>query len=295
MAYSAWKGRCGLFVLACVICSCSAPNNRVEIEHKEQERHARQGYGSRDYDSGAVKVSRVEEATSLDYSAQDVKNDRAEKIEWEVTGAPAGGRQLNGKDYKQKVPAEEMRYEKALEHSETFDEKLGHNIGLPEEKPGTTIDELEKNLSMPEDIPQQPKKLASNEGADFKQPTPMNLKAFIWPIEGRVIKKFNTDNEGLSIEAKPNAPVKAACKGVVVHVGKSVKNYGNIVILEHAEGYLTAYAHNNSILVRKGQKVEKGQVIAMAGQTGGVSKPQLMFSVKKGNVLVDPESSSRGP
>jgi murein DD-endopeptidase MepM/ murein hydrolase activator NlpD len=116
-------------------------------------------------------------------------------------------------------------------------------------------------------------------GADFR-----------WPARGRVIAGFgaNGGNEGINIAVPEGTPVKATEAGTVTYSGSEVKGYGNLVLIRHDNGYVSAYAHNGSLNVKRGEKVKRGQVIATSGQTGNVTSPQLHFELRKGQSPVDP-------
>ena len=107
---------------------------------------------------------------------------------------------------------------------------------------------------------------------------------FRWPARGRVIAGFgaNGGNEGINIAVPEGTPVKAAEAGVVAYAGSEVKGYGNLVLIRHANGYVSAYAHNGELNVKRGEQVKRGQVIAKSGQTGNVTSPQLHFEIRKG-------------
>ena len=112
---------------------------------------------------------------------------------------------------------------------------------------------------------------------------------FRWPARGRVISGFGTgSNEGINIAVPDGTPVKAAGDGVVAYAGSEVKGYGNLVLIRHDNGYVSAYAHNGEIDVKRGQKVARGQTIAKSGQSGNVTSPQLHFEIRKGSTPVDP-------
>lgn len=116
---------------------------------------------------------------------------------------------------------------------------------------------------------------------------------FIWPVEGKVIAEFGRQsgglyNDGINIEAPAGAPVKAAADGTVAYAGNELQGYGNLVIVRHKNGWLTAYAHNEKLLVARGEAVTQGQVIAHVGATGKVDKPQLHFGVRQGKEARDP-------
>lgn len=112
---------------------------------------------------------------------------------------------------------------------------------------------------------------------------------FRWPARGRVIKGFKAgQNEGINIAVPEGTPVKAAESGVVVYSGNEVKGYGNLVLIRHPNGFVSAYANNGELLVKRGDQVKRGQQIAKSGQTGDVSAPQLHFELRKGSTPVDP-------
>jgi murein DD-endopeptidase MepM/ murein hydrolase activator NlpD len=116
---------------------------------------------------------------------------------------------------------------------------------------------------------------------------------FIWPVDGKVISRFgpakdNLRNDGVNIAAPVGAPVKASAAGVVAYAGNELRGFGNMVLLRHADGWVTAYAHNSSLLVQKGDKVGQGQTIARVGSSGNVDSPQLHFELRQGTKAVDP-------
>ena len=82
--------------------------------------------------------------------------------------------------------------------------------------------------------------------------------------------------------------MKAAEAGTVTYAGDEVKGYGNLVLIRHDNGYVSAYAHNGSLQVKRGERVKRGQVVAISGQTGNVTSPQLHFELRKGQAPVDP-------
>lgn len=122
---------------------------------------------------------------------------------------------------------------------------------------------------------------------------------FRWPVRGRVISGFGPkpggqQNEGINVSVPEGTAIKAAEDGVVAYAGSELKGYGNLVLIKHSDGYVTAYAHNSSVDVKKGDAVRRGQVIAKAGQTGNVSTPQLHFEIRKGSQPVDPSQYLAG-
>ena len=117
--------------------------------------------------------------------------------------------------------------------------------------------------------------------------------AFLWPVRGHVLENYGagpdgTHNDGINIAAARGAPVQAADAGVVAYSGNELRGYGNLILIKHANGWISAYAHCDLILVKTGQKVARGQVIARVGSTGSVSAPQLHFELRRGKHPVDP-------
>ncbi len=112
---------------------------------------------------------------------------------------------------------------------------------------------------------------------------------FRWPARGRVIAGFGTGgNEGINIALPEGTPVRAAEGGTVAYAGSELKGYGNLVLIRHDNGFVSAYAHNSELLVARGDSVRRGQVIANSGRTGNVNAPQLHFEIRKGSDPVDP-------
>ena len=112
---------------------------------------------------------------------------------------------------------------------------------------------------------------------------------FRWPARGRVIQGFKPGaNDGINIALPEGTSVKAAEGGTVAYAGSDLKGYGNMVLIRHPNGYVSAYANNGSVAVKKGDKISRGQTIATSGQTGNVSSPQLHFELRKGSTPVDP-------
>jgi murein DD-endopeptidase MepM/ murein hydrolase activator NlpD len=119
------------------------------------------------------------------------------------------------------------------------------------------------------------------------------LPSFRWPVKGRIIAGFGprpngTQNDGINLAVPEGTPVKAAEDGVVAYAGNELKGYGNLVLVRHAGGYVSAYANASNLTVKRGDTVKRGQVIAHAGQTGNVTSPQLHFEIRKGSTPVDP-------
>jgi murein DD-endopeptidase MepM/ murein hydrolase activator NlpD len=112
---------------------------------------------------------------------------------------------------------------------------------------------------------------------------------FRWPARGRIIQGFKKGgNDGINISVPEGTAVKAAENGVVAYAGNELKGYGNLVLIRHPNGFVSAYANNGEIEVKRGDNVKRGQTIAKSGQTGNVATPQLHFELRKGSTPVDP-------
>ncbi|WP_395459683.1 peptidoglycan DD-metalloendopeptidase family protein [Azospirillum melinis] len=144
--------------------------------------------------------------------------------------------------------------------------------------------------------------------AEVGAPPPRGGARFLWPVKGKLISGYGPKpdglhNDGLNIAAAKGTAVVAADNGVVAYAGNELRGFGNLLLLKHSDGWITAYAHLDKIEVERGASVKRGQVIARVGQTGSVSSPQLHFELRKGSQAVDPsdqmdrkvsEGTSRG-
>ncbi len=124
-------------------------------------------------------------------------------------------------------------------------------------------------------------------------PPQVSGKGFMWPVNGTVISGYGPKaagyhNDGVNIRAPHGSSVYASESGVVVHASNKLKGYGNLILIKHQNGWVTAYAHNDELMVRKGQQVVRGQVVAKVGNTGRVDSPQLHFEMRKGSRAVNP-------
>ena len=140
------------------------------------------------------------------------------------------------------------------------------------------------NPAAEDDAPQSPVKASEATGA---------LPTFRWPVRGKVITSYGAKtngkaNDGINLAVPEGTPVKAAEDGVVAYAGNELKGYGNLVLVRHSNGYVTAYAHASELLVKRGDPIKRGQVIAKSGQSGEVASPQLHFEIRKGSTPVDP-------
>jgi len=119
------------------------------------------------------------------------------------------------------------------------------------------------------------------------------LPTFRWPVRGKVITSYGAktngkSNDGINLAVPEGTPVKAAEDGIVAYSGNELKGYGNLVLVRHSNGYVTAYAHASELLVKRGDTIKRGQIIAKSGQSGEVGSPQLHFEIRKGSSPVDP-------
>jgi murein DD-endopeptidase MepM/ murein hydrolase activator NlpD len=119
------------------------------------------------------------------------------------------------------------------------------------------------------------------------------LPTFRWPVRGRVVTGYGAktngkSNDGINVAVPEGTPVKAAEDGVVAYSGNELKGYGNLILVRHSNGYVTAYAHASELMVKRGETIKRGQIIAKSGQSGEVGSPQLHFEIRKGSSPVDP-------
>jgi murein DD-endopeptidase MepM/ murein hydrolase activator NlpD len=144
---------------------------------------------------------------------------------------------------------------------------------------------LAQATTMPEEAaPESPVKATDATGA---------LPTFRWPVRGRVITTYGAktngkQNDGINVAVPEGTPIKAAEDGVVAYSGNELKGYGNLILVRHANGYVTAYAHASELMVKRGDPIKRGQIIAKSGQSGEVGSPQLHFEIRKGSSPVDP-------
>ncbi|MBI09622.1 MAG: peptidase M23 [Rhodospirillaceae bacterium] len=125
------------------------------------------------------------------------------------------------------------------------------------------------------------------------RPPPLSKRKFLLPVRGPLLSRFGTksrglQNDGVNIAAPRGTSVRAAENGIVVYSGNALLGFGNMVLLRHANGFMTAYAHNEGLSVSRGDTVRRGQVIATVGSSGNVSAPQLHFEIRKGKRAMDP-------
>jgi len=177
---------------------------------------------------------------------------------------------------------------------------VGQIVNIPGAENGASV------ASAPKKVPfqQKPVRIVTKKtdriqplpAVPVQQSTPAVADAnstFRWPVKGRVISSFGRKpgglrNEGINIAVPEGTSVRSAESGIVAYAGNELKGYGNLVLVRHKNGWVTAYAHNKELFVKRGDTVKRGTVIAKAGQTGSVNTPQLHFEVRKGASAVNP-------
>jgi murein DD-endopeptidase MepM/ murein hydrolase activator NlpD len=126
-----------------------------------------------------------------------------------------------------------------------------------------------------------------------KKPPQRSGNTFAWPVKGQIISGFGKKetgfhNDGVNIAVKKGTPIRAAENGVVSYVGNEMRSFGNLILVSHADGYVTAYGHTERATVAKGDAVKKGEVIAYAGDSGSVTRSQLHFEIRKKGRAINP-------
>ena len=145
----------------------------------------------------------------------------------------------------------------------------------------------------PAAVPRRRANAASPPAAPIPGPPPRTAKTFLWPVEGELTARFGLNggglhNDGINITASRGTAVRAAAAGIVAYAGNELRGYGNLLLVRHAGGWTTAYAHNERLLVGRGDTVRRGQTIARVGSTGNVATPQAHFELRRGTRAVDP-------
>jgi murein DD-endopeptidase MepM/ murein hydrolase activator NlpD len=183
--------------------------------------------------------------------------------------------------------------------------KLGDRLAIPAQHSVRPAPAQTATVAAPKLAPPQPQAatapavVARPQHAALASPTetPEEAKSggavFRWPVRGRIITAFGAkpngqQNDGINIAVPEGTPVKAAEDGEVAYAGNELKGYGNLILVRHPNGFVTAYAHASELLVKRGDKVKRGQVIAKSGRTGNIASPQLHFEIRKGSTPVDP-------
>jgi murein DD-endopeptidase MepM/ murein hydrolase activator NlpD len=171
-------------------------------------------------------------------------------------------------------------------------------VALVSEVPAAAANETPAPLAAAQQTTEQQVALAPQTGtAGSLAPAAPKAAAasngFRWPVRGRIIsgfgKKANGErNDGINLAVPEGTSVKAAEDGTVIYAGNELKSYGNLVLIRHNNGWVSAYAHNSELQVKRGDNVTRGQTIALSGMSGGVTTPQVHFELRKDATPVDP-------
>lgn len=154
------------------------------------------------------------------------------------------------------------------------------------------FDEVQKSYGLADaPIPMRPIRNAPSISVGFEGSN--NNVRFIWPARGNLLAGFGAQeggqhNDGINIALPLGSPVRAIASGHVVYVGNELRGYGNLLLISHADNWVSAYAHNEEILVRRGDMIIQGDVVARSGSSGNVVEPQLHFELRRGSRAVDP-------
>ncbi len=134
--------------------------------------------------------------------------------------------------------------------------------------------------------------------SEEKAPARTGIENFRWPATGKVVSKFGDRrngerNSGIDISVPEGTSVKAAENGVVIYSGNELKDYGNLLLIRHDGGWVSAYAYNKSLQVKRGERVRRGQVVAKSGRTGKAEQPMIHFELRKDSNPVNPQTYLR--
>lgn len=165
------------------------------------------------------------------------------------------------------------------------------------QKPSVEVQKKETKTAKTQDVvavkKEAPKKISSDPTKKLPKITSRSSSKFSWPVRGKILSNYGAKsnglfNDGINISASRGSAVKAAENGVVAYAGNEVKGMGNLVIIQHSGGWMTVYAHMDTMNVRRGVRVNVGQKIGTIGQTGKVDSPQLHFEIRKGTKAYNP-------
>jgi murein DD-endopeptidase MepM/ murein hydrolase activator NlpD len=173
---------------------------------------------------------------------------------------------------------------------------VGQKLRLPNNAKAVKVAAVENPIKLkrpaartPGKKPPAPRKVQPK----AEKPPPRSGARFAWPVRGAILSSFGAKkgglyNDGINIAAKRGEKVRAAENGVVAYAGNELRGFGNLLLIRHQGGWMTAYAHAEKLLVKRGQTVKRRQVIGYAGSSGSVAKPQVHFEIRKGSRAVDP-------
>jgi len=143
--------------------------------------------------------------------------------------------------------------------------------------------------------PPAPQTVAAIEPPPAPMLRPANTPDFLWPVHGPVLMPFGViakgqRSDGVNIAVPKGTPVLAAADGIVAYAGNELSGFGNMILIKHSgTDYVTVYAHNDKLLVHRDEHVRRGQKIALSGDSGGVTQPQLLFELRQGVKPIDPQ------
>ncbi|MDA1089564.1 MAG: M23 family metallopeptidase [Proteobacteria bacterium] len=174
-----------------------------------------------------------------------------------------------------------------------YDIPVGQVLVLPGSTAAKPLPQKDAKVAVIKRLPRQPPPPA------VPQPPAVSGNGFAWPVQGKVVSGFGFKakglrNDGINISAARGTPVKATENGVVVYAGNELRGFGNLLLIKHANGWVSAYAHNDTLSAKRGDKVAKGQQVATVGSTGSVNNPQLHFEMRRGRTAQDPIKYLRG-
>ncbi|RCK44899.1 membrane protein [Thalassospira profundimaris] len=185
----------------------------------------------------------------------------------------------------------------------------GARLPVPGIKPQDMAAKAERQFASANNWHDSAKKTASNEGGSAKavasratpRPAKVNVddivpagrQGFMWPVQGKIVLGYGAGpgglfNDGINIAAERGTAILATDNGVVTYVGNELRGFGNLILIKHADGYVSAYAHTENPLVARGDIVRRGQQISSVGSTGAVNRPQLHFEIRQGRKSRDP-------
>jgi murein DD-endopeptidase MepM/ murein hydrolase activator NlpD len=230
-------------------------------------------------------------APSAANAAEKERQDAAKKREAELKLAEArrNEAQKKAEAEKARLEAQKEREAEKLAARKPVENEPATTQSIPEQRIAARASERTAVTAAP------PAAAAAAPQASAFAPAESESQAnnFRWPAQGRVINGFggrsaSGPNDGINIAVPEGTPVKAAEAGTVIHADDALKGYGKLVLVRHANGFVTVYAHNGDIKVKRGENVRRGQVIAASGSSGNVTSPQLHFQIRKGSQPIDP-------
>ena len=160
---------------------------------------------------------------------------------------------------------------------------------------GAKVEALKTEKVAVAPVKTETKKISSDPSKKLPKITARSSSKFSWPVRGKILSNYGAKssglfNDGINISAARGTAVKAAENGVVAYAGNEVKGMGNLIIIQHAGGWMTVYAHLDSLAVKRGARVSVGQKIGAVGSTGKVDVPQLHFEIRKGTKAYNPSA-----